>query len=304
VTDINHGRFYDFFSITPYTLLVAEDVEEAIEGLSRYGTKTKILAGGTDLIPQLKVGDILPEHIVDISRIPALRTIKIDGDSILVGAMVTHAEVLDSPLSQEIPLLADSCKNIGSPQIRNMGTVCGNIANASPAADCAPALMVLKASVKAASRDGDRMISVNDFFIGNRMSVLDENEVVLEISVPIPSPSFQFRFFKLGRRDALSCSIVNGAVGVVLNADRKIEDIRIVLGAVSATPIRLENLERELIGQAFNTDLVEHASRRASELVRPIDDVRASARYRREMVYAMLKDKLNEIDDNRHFEEN
>ena len=251
--------------------------------------RVKPMAGGTDLLPLMRDRAIVVDEIVDIQGLHELKGITIEDGALRIGALTTLSKVLESPLVAEIaPVLREAVGHIGSVQTRNQGTLAGNLCNASPAADSAPALMVLGAQANIASGKGVRKVPVEELFAGPKMNSLAKDELVTEILVPELPPGSGVAFEKLGRRRGITLSLVNAAACLVLDG-KKCVDARIALGAIAATPIRLPAVEDTFKGKELTPEAIEESSRACYALVSPVDDVRASAEYRREMACVLMK---------------
>ena len=271
-------------------------VSEALEVLSRDNKKSKILAGGTDLLVMIQENIISPDEVIDISSIEELKGIEESSGRIRLGALVTHGRIADSNLLREkaVPLV-ESCSEVGSPQIRNLGTIGGNLVMASPSGDSLPALYVLGAEVILASKEGERSIPIEDFLIGVKKSVIRPDELLVAISFPGMSADDRGFFKKLGQRKALAISKVSISAIVSLR-DGVVTSVRIALGAVATTVIRTPRTESFLVGQALTPEVISEAARLCSEESRAITDIRSTAGYRDEMAGLLLARGLEEID--------
>ncbi len=249
----------------------------------------KPIAGGTDLLPLMRDRAIAVEDIVDIQELHELKGITIEDGALRIGALTTLTEVLESPLvAEKAPVLREAVGHIGSVQTRNQGTLAGNICNASPAADSAPALMVLGAQARVSSAKGDRKVPVEELFAGPKVNSLGKDELVTEILIPELPPGSGAAFEKLGRRRGITLAVVNAAAYLAMDR-KKCVDARIALGAIAATPIRLPGVEATYKGKELTPEAIEESSRACYALVSPVDDVRASADYRREMACVLVK---------------
>ena len=271
-------------------------VSEALEVLSGNNETLKILAGGTDLLVMIQENLISPGELLDISGIEELKGIEEDEGRIRLGALVTHGRIADSNLLREkaVPLV-ESCSEVGSPQIRNLGTIGGNLVMASPSGDSLPALYVLGAEVILASKEGERSIPIEDFLIGVKKSVIRPDELLVAISFPGMSADDRGFFKKLGQRKALAISKVSISAIVSLR-DGVVTSVRIALGAVATTVIRTPRTESFLVGQALTPEVISEAARLCSEESRAITDIRSTAGYRDEMAGLLLARGLEEID--------
>jgi CO/xanthine dehydrogenase FAD-binding subunit len=277
--------------------LIPKTLDEALEMLSMYKEAAKILAGGTDLIPGLKRREIgIPEYVIDIKSIPGLNEISYDKKSGLkIGSLVTiDAIAQSSVIAEHFTCLAQAAQSMASPQVRNRGTIAGNICNGVPSADSAPSLIVLSASVKIKSSHGERTIPVEKFFSGPRKTVLNEDEIVTEISIPNPAPGSRSAYLKLSPRHSMDLAIV-GAAAAGLCRSGICHDIKIALGAVAPTPVRAPMAENILQNKKITPELIEEASLNALTQCSPIDDHRASREYRCDMVRIMTKRALTQV---------
>ena len=279
-----------------FNYLAPKTIDEALSLLSQYRGRAKVIAGGTDFIPKLKRREIkAPKYIIDLKGIPGQDEIKYDADSGLsLGALVTIRAVEAAPTIQEkFSVLAQAAQSMASPQVRNRGTIAGNICNAVPSADSAPPLLTLGARLKLISQKGERMVDIEDFFTGPNQTVLADEEILQEIQLPNLPPKSRGIYLKLTPRRAMDLAIVGVAV-VVIPRDGVCTDIRIALGAVAPTPIRVKGAEGILRGQRFGEQAIEKAAQIAAEESQPIDDHRASAEYRREMVKVLTRRAINQ----------
>lgn len=269
----------------------ALSLQEVWEILEQYGEGAKLIAGGTDLVVQMKSKLISPEVVINLLPLKELKGIEKKDGFIRIGALVTHATLEISPLLRpKWMVLAEAAHKVGSPQIRNWGTIGGNLVNASPAADSAPALLVLEGEVVLVSKRGERQIPLDSFFLGPGLTILEKDEVLKEILVPLPPENSVSTFLKLGRRKSLDLAIVNVAVLLHLApATNYCLEARIALGAVSPTPIRIRKTEEFLTGKILKEEIIREAGWRAQEECQPISDIRASASYRQEMVKIMVE---------------
>ncbi len=279
-----------------FDYLSPKTTSEALSLLSQYKGKVRIIAGGTDLIPKMKRRGIqVPAYLIDLKGIPDLDYIKYDeADGLRLGALTTiDATETSAVIQEKFAVLSQAVYSMASKQVRNRGTLAGNICNCVPSADTAPALLTLEARLKIVSLKGERIVNIGDFFIGPCETVLTDEELLLEIQVPnLPSNS-RGVYLKLTPRTSMDLAVV-GVAAVVISRDGVCKDIRIALGAVAPTPIRAKRAEDIIRGQRFNDGVIERAAQIASEESRPIDDHRASAEYRRDMVKVLVKRAINQ----------
>lgn len=267
-------------------------LDDAIALLAQHGANARPLAGGTDLVLMMTDKVIEPQFVVDIKGVPELTRFTWDpGKGLTIGAAVPfHTIETSREVRQHYPGLAEAASEVGSWQIRNLGTPGGNLCTASPSAEIAPILLALDAQVQLAGPRGRRRMPVQQFITGVRRTTLEPNELLVAIEVPPPGPRSGSHYIKLKERQKMDIAFVGVAVAVQLEANNStIREARIALGAVAPTPIRAPRAEASLRGQRLNDRVLEEAGREAAEAARPISDVRASADYRREMVNVLTK---------------
>ncbi len=279
----------------PFDFYQPSTLQEASRLLKDNGPGGRFLAGGTDLVIAMKEKGLLPKYIVDLKRVPGLAGIRENGDdSITLGALTTMYAIETSALiKRKFPFLAQSAAEVGSIQIRNRATIGGNMANATPSADTAPALIALNATAKIASAGGERTISLEEFFKGPGQNAMNADEILTEITIPKTPANLVGEYIKFSPREMMDLAYVGVAVAYNLSAnDKKCAGVRIVLGAVAPTPIRAKRAEAALEGQILSEALAEKVGQVAAEEAKPISDVRSSADYRRAMVGTMTKRAL------------
>ena len=262
--------------------------------LAEHGRSAKILAGGTDLLADLKFASDTPGVVIDISRAEDLRGIAITEDGLRIGALVTHSELMDSPLIRTMfPALVDAAHSIGAVQTRNLGTLGGNLVTAVPSMDSGPTLLALDARLTVASRSGRRRFPLAELFLGPRKTSLAADELLLDIVIPTQNLGKPTGFQKFGLRKGQALALVNAAASFWIDrsTDRFVEP-RIALGAVAPTVIRAPQAEAYLAGRSVTSDAMAEASRIASSEAKPISDFRASAGYRRDLIAVLVQRAL------------
>jgi carbon-monoxide dehydrogenase medium subunit len=266
--------------------LFPKTVKEALSLLEKHSESARVIAGGTDLINKMKRRDVTAKYLIDLKGIAALNFIENDSQGLRIGATTTLSEILESSAVRELyPILTDAVSVMASPQIRNTASIAGNLCNAVPSADSAPPLIVLQAKLKVIGRRKKRTVLVEDFFTGLNKTVLDSGELVTEIMIPPPLFPGGGAYLKHMRRAEMDLAVVGVGVYLSLDTRKKIcKDVKIALGAVAPTPMRAKNAEEALKGKPLDSDLIAAAARIASEESRPIDDIRSSAEYRKEVV--------------------
>jgi carbon-monoxide dehydrogenase small subunit/xanthine dehydrogenase small subunit len=261
-------------------------LEGALEILAQRPGQVRPIAGGTDVLVRARDGQVAKETLFDITAVPELLGIDDRGDHLWIGAAMTHTEMMESPLvAQWAPALPAACGVIGGPQIRNRGTLGGNLANASPAADTVPPLYAADALVEIASIYARRAVPIAELFPGPRQTVLEADELILGVRIP-KRPGVRGAFLRLGQRQAQAISKVSVAVALTFK-DGKPDWVRVALGAVAPTVIRARQAEAALLDGGWGG--LQKAKAAVREEVRPIDDLRSTREYRREMAGVLLE---------------
>jgi len=274
-----------------FEIAVPESVKDCLRALAERGSEAKVIAGGTDLIPQMKIGLLHPRFVVDLSGIADLRVLKANG-GLRVGASVTARELeLHPGVRSAYASLADSAALVGSVQIRNLATLGGNMCNAAPSADMAPPLLALGAEAVIAGPKGERRVSVEKFFTGVRTTVLGADELLVEFVVPAPGPRSGGSYLRHTPRRELDIAVVGVASQISLS-DGVCGKVRIALAAVAPTPVRATAAEQALEGQPLTPALIERAANLAVEAAKPISDQRGSADFRRHLVRVLTRRTL------------
>jgi len=269
----------------------AHDLTEALELAERFGPRKRFMCGGTDMMVRLKEGLVKEDVIIDLSHVAELGYVHEKSGVIHVGAGTRHADLAGSPvLLKHGRALALAASRVGGPQIRNMGTIGGNVANASPAGDTIPALIVLDAIVSIASKAGTREVAIIDFFTGPGRSVLAAEELVTEFRFRATGSDELTGFGKLGSRQAMTISTANMAFYFRIGEDRRIAEARIAFGSVAPTVLRARKTEEMFcqLPPILSWDAIRGAAQMAWKEVAPIDDLRATAVYRKEAVVGLL----------------
>lgn len=267
-------------------------LDEALIRLGQAEGDAQIIAGGTDLLPRIRAGSTNPRLLIDLRQLE-LTGIRQEDSFVYLGARVTHTQVLESEiLSRQCPALVAACQKIGGPTIRNRGTLGGNLVNASPAADCAPPLMVYDADVLLVKDSGERWLPLGEFFVGPGQTALSGNEILKEIRLPLRPRRTAAAFLKLGKRQAMAIAVVSVTVCLTVNEWNRIDHVRIALGSVAPRPIRATAAENVLVGRPINDYLIAEAASIAATEASPITDLRASGDYRRRMVEVFVRRAL------------
>lgn len=280
-----------------FDYLEAKTVEEACSLLSQYKGKARLIAGGTDLLVAMRRGKITPLYVINVKTIPNLDYVSYDGDGLRIGALATLSDIESSPLIRDrFPIIADSAHQIGTQQVRNVGTIGGNLGNAAPSADMAPSLIGLGAKAKLKGPKGERVVALEEFFTGPGETTLQAGEMLIEIQVPNSPPHTRGVYLKLPARTAIDLAAVGVAAVVTLDSKgANIVDAKIVLGAVAPIPMRARQAEDIIKGKAINNELIEKAAQVAAEEAKPISDVRGSAGYRKEIVRVLTNRAIRQV---------
>jgi carbon-monoxide dehydrogenase medium subunit len=271
------------------------DVDGVMAAIAEGGPGTKLLAGGTDLLIQLRFGVIHPSAVVDLSGVSSLQSLTVVDGALRIGARATVTSVEWSPeVAARFPALREPAQQLGSRQIRNTATVAGNVCHASPSAEFTPALIALDARVEIRGPTGDRVLPVEDFVVGPGQNALEEGEMVTALLVPAPPARTGACYDGLKVRKIMDIAVVSAAASVTLDASGAVcEDARIALGAVAAVPFRATEAEDLLRGQELTPELLDMAARAAGDAAKPITDVRATREYRAAMIVRSARRALN-----------
>lgn len=274
-------------------------VQEAIELLQEYGDDCKLVAGGTDVVIRLRAHMLKVKAIIDISAIPELKEIKTENGNLVIGAGYDLMSLSKDPLvtDSEWEIIAECAGHVSSTQVRNRATMGGNNCNASPSADTTPGLLISDAVVNVIGPNGTRDIAIDEFFVGPGKTVLAQDEIVVSFTIPAQGDRCEAAYYKHAIRGDSDIAIVNVGVRLGLDADNKINKARIALGAVAPKSLRMKDAESFLIGKEVTDDVIEEAARMAADAITPITDQRATAEYRKEMVYVGLKHMIREAAD-------
>ena len=275
-----------------FEMVLPGTVEECLRVLGERGGDAKLVAGGTDLLPQLKNGLLKPRCVVDLSGVAPLKSLQTDKGGLRVGAAVTaRALELDKRVRAGYTALAESGALIGSVQVRNLATVGGNLCNAAPSADMAPPLIALEAEAVIVGPAGERRVPFADFFTGVRRTVLGPGEMLVEISVPAPGPRSGGNYLRHTPRRELDIAVVGVASQLTLN-NGVCAKARIALAAVAPTPLRARAAEQALEGKPVTPEAIERAAELAIGAAKPISDQRGSSDYRLHLVRVLTRRTL------------
>lgn len=273
----------------PFNYEAPSTLDEALALLDKYGDEAKILAGGHSLIPMMKLRFAQPETLIDINNIPGLSYIREDGGYLKIGAMTREADLEHSDIIRtRYPIFTDASKLIADPQVRNMGTVGGNIAHGDAANDHPAVMLALRAEVVITGPEGQRTVPIDEFFFGFYMTAVQQGEILTEIRIPIPPKGTGNAYHKLERKvgDYATAGV---AVQLTLDANGVCTAAGIGLTNVNPTPLRATRSEEALVGNRLTDDVIAQAAQFASEDCNPSDDLRGSEEYKRHVVGVLVK---------------
>jgi aerobic carbon-monoxide dehydrogenase medium subunit len=266
----------------------AHDIGEALSALDQVGSEATVLAGGTDVVVQIHAGNLRPGTLVHIRRLPGLAGIAAN-DRTEIGALATHWQLGTDPRIRAQHLaLAEAALTVGGRQTQNVGTIAGNVVNASPAADLLPALLVANAQVAILSSSGNRSLPLDEFLVDRKRTALSPNELVTALSLERPAARTGEVYVKIGRRSAMEVALVGLAVQVRLDENGVIADARVAVGSVGPKPFRVDDAEAALVGTRGEEAAAAEAGRLVQQAARPIDDVRGTAEYRRRTLPGLM----------------
>lgn len=272
-------------------------IEEALKLLQEIGDEAKILAGGHSLIPMMKLRFAEPEHLVDLNNIPGLSNVSMDNNTLTIGAMTREVDVEENQeVTKVFPIFKDAAKLIADPQVRNFGTLGGNLAHGDAANDQPAVMIALNAEVEITGLDGKRTVGIDEFFYGFYMTAIQEGEILTEIRVPVPSGRSGNAYHKVERKvgDYATAGV---AVQLVLDDDGICIYAGIGLTNVNPLPLRPERSQSALVGTKIDENAIEAAALYASEDCNPSDDLRGSEDYKRRVVKAITKRMIKEAFD-------
>lgn len=266
-------------------------ISEAVVLLGQLGSEAKLLAGGHSLLPMMKLRFAEPAHLIDINRIPELRGIREEGNTVVIGAMTVERELITSPIvNTKVPLLSDAARMIADPQVRNRGTLGGDIAHGDPGNDHPAISIAIEASFVLEGPKGRRTVAADGFFLGTYMTLLEENEVMCEIRVPAFKEGTGWAYEKLKRKTGDWATA--GCAVVMRKSGGDVSHVRIALTNVAPTALRAVEAENILVGKAFTPDAVQAAANAAIAICDPAEDLRGDVEYKTAMAGEMVKRAL------------
>ena len=288
----------DFWEFTAlylpnFELHESRSLSEAGELMRRFAPDARLLAGGTDLLVDLKTGRVAAGHLVSIGGIPELSGVSLTDGGLRIGALTTITDLDRSPAVRErFVAILDATSRMAAPAVRNVATVGGNICAAVPCADLPPILTAMNADVLLWSKDGERRVRLDSFFVGPRQTVLRDGEVLIAVAVPEPPSGFGAAYARFGLRDGNTISVAGVAASLLLDAKGTVREARLILGAVAPIPKPVASASDGLIGCTVDGVDFAKAGRVAAEAAEPICDVRGSAGFRREIVGVLARRAL------------
>lgn len=276
----------------------ADSIAHAVALLNESGVRGRVLAGGTDLVLMLREERDLCSRVVDITLTPELHEIRRDGDTVTIGAAATFSEIIDSPIVQKTaPLLVAACHSVGAPQIRNMGTLGGNVANAAACADSLPALVCLDAVAHAQTREEALQWPVSEFVVRPNRTKLPPGALLTGLSYRVPPAGSRGVFLKLGRRNALAISRLTVAALGLTDESGKVVDVRLVPGSATPQIRRFPEAEAVLLGQAPTVALCQKAAEVGVQEMSAITGKRWSSEFKEPALYSMMARALLQVFD-------
>ena len=289
--------------LRPFALAEPETVREAVEVLERLDGDARIIAGGTALVPTLRLGLVIPDRLVSLHRIPGLSGIRVDKGALDIGAMTSLAALArHGPARSGWPLLSQAGGRVATPAIRSAATIGGNLCYAEAASDPAPALLCLEARVRIAASAGERVVPIGEFFTGFYQTAVAPGEILTTVSVPAQPAGARGGYLKFCPRSAEDKPLIGVAALLVLGAAQQVGDIRIALGGAAPPPIRARRAEAVVKGQALTDLAIRAAADAAAGEAEPLSDLMGSADYRREMIRVWVRRLLAALRDGRPHE--
>jgi len=286
--------------LRPFALAEPESVAEAVEILSRQEGDTRIIAGGTALVPTMRLGLVTPDRIVSLHRIPGLSEIGVHKGALEIGAMASLAGLArHGALRVGWPLIAQAAGRVATPAIRSTATLGGNLCYAEAASDPAPALLCLDSQVRVADSVGERVVPIAEFFTGFYETAIAPGEVLIGVKVPAAPPDARSGYVKFCPRSAEDKPLIGVAALLVLDASKRVGEIRIALGGAAPTPMRARGAEAAVRSQELSDHAIRAAADAAAAEAEPLSDLMGSADYRREMIRVWVRRLLTALREDR-----
>jgi carbon-monoxide dehydrogenase medium subunit len=272
-----------------FEYFVPKNLQEAVKLIGQYSPEAKVIAGGTDLLVQMKQEVVSPKYLINIMKIPEMQFIKKEKGWLRIGAATKWNQVIKfRAKGDRYDALYEASQSLGKVQVQNMGTIGGNLCTASPAADSAPAILALNGRVKLVGLQGERTLALEDFFIGVNSTAMATDEVLTEIQIPSVPKGTGSAFLKITRVGAdiskISCAVTVERKGEICKS------CQIVLGAVAPVPLKLKKTNRIIVGKHVDSSLLDEVGHGVSDEIKPITDIRSTADYRRQVASVLFKD--------------
>ena len=270
--------------------------EGLLQILRDYEEDFTIIAGGTDLLVEHYQNLYKIDRWLYLNWVSEFKEIKIYDDKVEIGSMVTHERLYKLDKIKELyPVIQQAAADVGSPQIRSRGTIGGNIVTSSPAGDLLPPLLVYDAKLKLISKEGERVVDANEFFTGPKRNVMENGEIVEKIILPLRDEKYKGAWVKVGKRKALVISSISLALNLVFDEDEKIKESRICIGSAAPVPLRIESAEEQLLDKKASKVKIDEVAQIVADEISPIDDIRGTAKYRRQVAFNITKSALSEV---------
>jgi len=276
--------------LRPFALAEPESVPEAVEILARLDGEARVIAGGTALVPTMRLGLVKPDRLVSLHRVPALSGVRVDGGALDIGAMTTLSALSrHDAVRSGWPLLSQAAHRVATPAIRSTATLGGNLCYAEAASDPAPALLCLEAQVRVAGPGGERAVPLAGFFTGFYETAVAPGEILTAVRVPAAPSGARSGYMRFCPRSAEDKPLVGVAALLVLDAAKRVAEIRIALGGAAPTPIRARRAESAVVGEPLTDAAIRAAAEAAAAEADPLSDLMGSAAYRREMIRVWVR---------------
>ena len=281
-----------FRTLPQFEYVSPETIPETLTLLDEYGREAKVLAGGTDLISEMKWGEYKPDYVIALSHVSGLDNIGYDEkEGLKLGAMCKIAQIEKSDvIKRNYPLLSQAASVLASMEIRNRATIGGNLCTAAPSADMPPSLLALEAKAVIASKDGERVLPLEEFFAGPKKTILNHDEILVRLEVPSVKPNSAGEYVKFGRRRAMEIAMIGvAALLTVEPEENRCIDAKLALATAAPTPIRAKKAEKALTGKTLDADIIEASAQMASKEASPRTSWRTTEEYRRDLIPVLVR---------------
>ncbi len=281
-----------FRTLPQFEYVSPETIPETLTLLDEYGREAKVLAGGTDLISEMKWGEYKPDYVIALSHVSGLDSIEYDEkEGLKLGAMCKIAQIEKSDvIKKNYPLLSQAASVLASMEIRNRATIGGNLCTAAPSADMPPSLLALEAKAVIATKDGERVLPLEEFFAGPKKTILNHDEILVRLEVPSMKPNSAGEYVKFGRRRAMEIAMIGvAALLTVEPEENRCIDAKLALATAAPTPIRAKEAEKKLTGKKLKADIIEEAAQMASREASPRTSWRTTEEYRRDLIPVLVR---------------